>query len=608
VSDRWQRLLADFEAAAALDDEERARFLARRREEDPAAADEIARLLAADTGSGVLDSDPQRLLDEIGLPPRSTAGAGNSSTEVPRSSELDPTVGGVPPATAAAVPPVIGRYQVIERIGRGGFGDVYRAFDPVLKRAVAIKTCLAAEPEVRQRFVREAELAARLVHPNIVTVHDFGADGEVPYLVQELLPGEDLAHRLGRGDGDELSLAEQLRLLLDVAAGLATAHAAGVVHRDVKPGNLRLLPDGRVKILDFGIAREMGASSVLTGDDRAIGTLAYMAPEQARGEQPDARADVHGWGAVAYELLSGRRAFLGDSPAALIFQVLESAPPPLARVAPHCPPGLAALVDRCLDRDPSRRPADGAALYALLEPLARRLVPSDELAAPGPGPRARSRALRRRSRVATWAAAIVGVTAAVVAARLALDAIGAPERATERPARASNATPERAGTAPAPTSGASAVGADRGADLAAAPAPARPGSTSGVPSAASGAAALPAPMPTATGSTPGAPPFVSGSPPASAPAATGVLQLDARPWGELVRLVAADGHELPLPADAVTPLALVVPEGSYTAWLRHPQAPTERSCAAQVVAGGRTLCRVELRALRAADLLPEPSS
>ena len=261
MSERWQRMLADFEAAAAMGDDERRAFLEARRAEDPAGAAELEKLLAADTGSGVLDTDPQRLLDALGLPaPPPQAGA------APPSVVLDPTIGGVAPGSpASGVPAVIGRYQIIERIGRGGFGDVYRGFDPVLKRAVAIKTCLVAEPAVRQRFVREAELAARLVHPNIVTVHDFGADGEVPYLVQELLPGEDLAQRLARsvgprsGDDGDLTLAQKLRLLLDVAAGLAHAHGAGGVHRDVKPGNLRLLPDGRTKILDFGIARELGA-------------------------------------------------------------------------------------------------------------------------------------------------------------------------------------------------------------------------------------------------------------------------------------------------------------------------------------------------------------
>jgi serine/threonine protein kinase len=172
----------------------------------------------------------------------------------------------------------------------------------VLKRAVAIKTCLADDTIERARFVREAELAARLVHPNIVTIHDFGVDGETPYLVQELLPGEDLAQRLARGG--EIPLAVKVRLLVEAATGLAHAHAAGVVHRDVKPGNLRVLPDGRLKILDFGIARELGAASMLTGDNRVVGTIAYMAPEQARGELADARADVHAWGAVAYELLS----------------------------------------------------------------------------------------------------------------------------------------------------------------------------------------------------------------------------------------------------------------------------------------------------------------
>jgi len=605
LSERWQRLLADFEAAAAMSEEDRQHFLDKRRAEDPADAAELERLLAADTGSGVLDTDPQRLLDELGLPAAAVEPV--TSTGALESRELDPTIGGVPPGSpASGVPAVIGRYQVLERIGRGGFGDVYRGFDPVLKRAVAIKTCLADETAVRQRFVREAELAARLVHPNIVTVHDFGAEGEVPYLVQELLPGEDLAQRLARTVGDkrapakradaaaELSLAQKLRLLLDVAAGLAHAHAAGVVHRDVKPGNLRVLPDGRVKILDFGIARDLAAGSVLTGDDKAIGTLAYMAPEQARGELPDARADVHGWGAVAYELLSGRRAVPGESPAAMIFRLLDSAPPPLRQVAPETPAELAALVDRCLEREAAKRPRDGGELLALLEPIARRLVPSGELAAAnGAWLAPATSRRRRRQRLLGWAAALAATVALVIAARLAIRSaddsgvLTVPVRASDSTARGDEAT----------------IADGRGAIVPTVSPPA----VSSAPVTAT-TQAMPAPSAAVNGAigpenVPGAAP----APPTAAAAPTGVLAIDALPWGQLVRLVAADGRELPLPDDAITPLAVSVPEGDYTASLRHPQGG-ERTCEVHVNGGARALCRVELRELRATDLLGGPGS
>ena len=602
MSERWQRLLADFEAATAMSDEERRRFVDARRAEDPAAAAELERLLAADTGSGVLDSDPHRLLGALGLAEPGAAGEPGGDGD----GDLPPTIGGVAPSPAAGVPAVIGRYQVLERIGRGGFGDVYRGFDPVLKRAVAIKTCLAAEPSVRERFVREAELAARLVHPNIVTVHDFGSDGEVPFLVQELLPGEDLSQRLGRrggksaaaDGGGELSLGDKLRMLLDVAAGLAHAHAAGIVHRDVKPGNLRLLPDGRVKILDFGIARELGAGSVLTGDERAIGTLAYMAPEQARGELPDARADVHGWGAVAYELLSGTRAVPGDSPAALIFRLLDTAPPSLRQVAPSTPPELAALVDRCLEREPAKRPRDGAELLALLEPMARRLVPAEELRGPV-GAWSSRRAASRKRRWIRWAAAAAVVAVAVLATRLAMrtDVDGVGGAASGSGAEAQS----RAANRDTSSVGGMIADADRSAQNAAPPpqpgslpSPVRTAIAPLSPTPANGAGAV-APFASPSASTPAASA-------AAAPVVTGTLQIDARPWGELVRLVAADGSELRLPDDVVTPLALVVPTGDYTATLRHPQGG-ERSCEAHVEAGARALCRAELRELRASELL-----
>ena len=582
MSDRWQRLLADFEAAAALHGAERERFLVERRSEDSEAAAELERLLRADSDTGPLDEDPQRLLAGLGV-------AGHEAEAKPSPEEITLDLHGVVPAVSG-IPPVIGRYQVAERIGRGGFGDVYRGFDPALKRAVAIKTCLLADPVVRQRFVREAELAARLVHPNIVTIHDFGTDGEVPYLVQELLPGEDLAERLARGG--ELTLSDKLRLLLHVAAGLAHAHAAGIVHRDVKPGNLRLLPDGRVKILDFGIARELGAAAVLTGDDRAVGTIAYMAPEQARGELADARADVHGWGAVAYELLSGRRAVPGDSPAALLFKLLDSAPTPLRTVAPDCPAELAALVDRCLERDPAKRCRDGGELLALLEPMARRLVPSTELVAPV-APWTSRPASGWRWRAVGWAAGVAAAVTLVVAGRLALQVPGESVSASvssnrevgarQRPTRLAAGAPAQPEPSVPPSSGA------------------------GPPSAAVASPQLPssAPLPTPSSTNKEATAEVA---PAAVPASTGVLQVDARPWGELVRLVAADGSEVPLPEDAVTPLVITLPEGSYTAWLRHPQAGAARSCEAHVEAGGRTLCRVELRALRASDLLGGPAS
>ena len=559
--------MADFETAAALEGAERERFLAERRAEDPAAAAELEKLLAADRASGVLDTDARRLIDELGLPTPTTV-------EIEPTRELTPPTGAAPPPLApAATPGAIGRYEVRERIGRGGFGDVYRGFDPVLKRAVAIKTCLADDTTDRARFVREAELAARLVHPNIVTIHDFGVDGETPYLVQELLPGEDLSHRLARGG--EIPLAVKVRLLLETATGLAHAHAAGVVHRDVKPGNLRVLPDGRLKILDFGIARELGAASMLTGDNRVVGTIAYMAPEQARGELADARADVHAWGAVAYELLSGRRAISGDTPAGMLFRLLDAAPPPLREVAPATPRDLAALVDRCLEREPAKRPRDGGELLALLEPIARAIVPSGELAAGAWGGRPRG----AQRRWIPWAAALVVTIALVLAARMAIDALDSgDEVVTNGSSRVARANP----TVTPGTSAAASI----------APPPARPTpAANGLPLTAG------APLPAAT--SPSAPTPT----PAAVAVATGVLQIDARPWGQLTRLVGAAGRELALPADTVTPLALSVPEGDYTAWLTHPQADGEKSCQAHVPADGRALCRVELRAIRASDLL-----
>ncbi len=355
-----------------------------------------------------------------------------------------------------------------------------------------------------------------------------------------------------------------------------------------------------MKILDFGIARELGAGSVLTGDERAIGTLAYMAPEQARGELPDARADVHGWGAVAYELLSGSRAVPGESPAALIFRLLDTAPPPLRQVAPSTPPELAALVDRCLEREPAKRPRDGAELLGLLEPMARRLVPSEELRGLV-GAWSAASVARRKGRWVKWAAAAAVVAAAVLATRMAMrtnvDGVGgaASSSRAEEQSRAAN----REASSGMSSAGGTIADADRNSQNVVPPP--QPGS---LPSPA-GTALSPAigdnTSPGATLANPSASTPTTASP-AAAPVATGTLQIDARPWGQLVRLVAADGSEVRLPDDAITPLAFAVPAGDYTATLRHPQGG-ERSCEAHVEAGGRALCRAELRELRASELL-----
>jgi serine/threonine-protein kinase len=231
---------------------------------------------------------------------------------------------------------------------------------------VAIKTCNSADEKLRRRFFREAQIAAGLQHPNIVTVYDLGVQEGVPYLVQELLAGEDL-HRLSARRDPALD-GRRGEILLQVARGLEYAHAHHVVHRDVKPSNIRVLPDGGVKIMDFGIAKLLHEVSDLTTHGTTLGTVDYLAPEQLRGQPQDWRVDIFSFGVLAYELLSFRRPFAGATFSEVSHRLLSEQPPPLVEVAPDCSPELSAVVARCLEKDPDRRYADFTAVLRDLGP------------------------------------------------------------------------------------------------------------------------------------------------------------------------------------------------------------------------------------------------
>jgi len=259
----------------------------------------------------------------------------------------------------------IGKYEILRKVGTGGFGSVYEARDPLIRRNVAVKTCEAKDSEVRARFFQEAQLGGSLRHRNITTVYDFGLDDGTPYIVQEFLDGEDLDQIIARGG---LSLLEKLQILIGVAYGLEYAHVAGIVHQDVKPRNIRILSDGTVKLMDFGIAKLTArAGRYRTG--RNMGTLAYLAPERILDKPVDARADVFSFGVVAYELLAGKRPFDGETEEELFDSILNAEPAPLATIAPDVPPALASIVQRALrkaseDRYPSIEPMRKALLAA----------------------------------------------------------------------------------------------------------------------------------------------------------------------------------------------------------------------------------------------------
>ncbi len=261
----------------------------------------------------------------------------------------------------------LGPYEILGPLGAGGMGEVYRARDTRLDRSVAVKVLpehLAATPELRTRFEREARAVSSLNHPNICVLHDVGSQDGVDYLVMELVEGETLGARLERG---ALATPDVLRYGIEIADALDRAHRSGIVHRDLKPGNVMLTKSG-AKLLDFGLARGSGLAATtgsltnsptvtrpLTTEGAIVGTFQYMSPEQLEGKEADARSDLFGFGAVLFEMATGRRAFEGKSQASLISAIMSSQPPAVSSVSPLSPPGLDRIVSACLAKDPDER-------------------------------------------------------------------------------------------------------------------------------------------------------------------------------------------------------------------------------------------------------------
>jgi serine/threonine-protein kinase len=262
----------------------------------------------------------------------------------------------------------LGPYEILSPLGAGGMGEVYRARDIRLDRTVAIKVLpdrLAANTELRQRFEREARAVSSLNHPHICTLHDIGHQDGLDYLVMELIEGESLADRLVKGP---LPTDQVLRYSTQIAGALDKAHHAGIVHRDLKPSNIMLTKSG-TKLLDFGLAKMQPSESglvtsatslpterhSLTGEGTILGTFQYMAPEQLEGREADARTDIFAFGAVMYEMATGKKAFTGKSQASLIGAILHTEPPAISTIQPMTPPALDRVVKRCLAKDPDDR-------------------------------------------------------------------------------------------------------------------------------------------------------------------------------------------------------------------------------------------------------------
>jgi eukaryotic-like serine/threonine-protein kinase len=288
----------------------------------------------------------------------------------------------------------LSHYRIEEKIGAGGMGVVYRAHDEQLDRDVAIKVLPSrslADETTQKQFRREALSLARLNHPNVATVHEFGTQDGIDFLVTEYISGIAIDARLAAGP---LPVAEVFRLGLQMAQGLAAAHQQGIVHRDLKPGNLRLTRDGRLKILDFGLAQfmpqpsDLGLTVTVTKSQETTGTLPYMAPEQLRGEGADARCDVWAAGAVLYEMATGRRPFAQTNAPLLIDAILNRPFEPASRLNPEVPPVLDEVVRKALAKDPSQRYQTGGELAVALElPVSTGTAPV--FPAPAPAKRAK---------------------------------------------------------------------------------------------------------------------------------------------------------------------------------------------------------------------------
>ena len=282
--------------------------------------------------------------------------------------------------------PAISHYRIEQELGRGGMGVVYRGVDTRLERPVAIKVLSAeaiTDAERQARFVREAQAASALNHPNIVTIYEIGEDAGTIFIAMELVEGEPLDRTLARG---ALPVATALNYAVQATAALAAAHARAIVHRDIKPANIVVTPDGRVKVLDFGLAKliertpSQSTITLATVPGTIMGTLSYMSPEQAEGRPVDARSDVFSLGAVIYEMLTGLRPFAGSSDVAIVTAILRDAPQPIRTLRPEVPADVDALVARALAKEPAARFADAAALReALVTAEARFSRPSDSV-------------------------------------------------------------------------------------------------------------------------------------------------------------------------------------------------------------------------------------
>lgn len=400
---QWPKVKAAFNEAVDASPAERRALLARLRATEPDVCRDVESLLEADAAGSMLLTPPRGgLLAQLEA----------ELTQTVAPLELDEAGLRIAPGTR------FGPYVVVELLGAGGMGCVYRAHDSRLDRDVALKVLRRPEEgwggQQGARFEREAKAVAALSHPHIVAIHDFGEANGQPYMVSELLVGQTLRDALVAGP---LPVRRAVELALQIARGLAAAHDKGIIHRDLKPENVFITSEGRAKLLDFGIARAIGKVSAqsatreaLTGPGFVVGTVGYMSPEQALGETVTPASDVFSLGAILFEMLSGVRAFGGDSSAAKLRAVLADEPPALGATASGVPPSLGRVVRRCLGKRPDERFQSARDVAFAIEAVGidSSVMPS------APTPAARVRRARLSTRAVVLVVLALGLLVAAV--------------------------------------------------------------------------------------------------------------------------------------------------------------------------------------------------